>query len=277
MFRLKKKFQWILRRHPLLYLVRFAMICRNLRPNENLPEFQDINDKEEIDELFFKINDRIKLQPEADELDKALQIAIYLRMAIKGGRGLGFSSATAMRMMMEGKGGICSDYSQIFNLFCLINDIRVREWGCVERFYNPKYGHTFNEIYSSKLQRWVLIDMGKNLIFTNGQNQPLDAISLFRGLRKGEPLIYKHFSDHICIDMYKIGITYSEQAKPFVIENYHNKTYDAYLNKYQETLPSFLINALMILKGLNYRYVFPLDDYKKLFFMHKRKKEFAAA
>ncbi len=31
--------------------------------------------------------------------------------------------------MINGEGGVCSDFSQIYSNFCVINDIKVKEWG----------------------------------------------------------------------------------------------------------------------------------------------------
>ena len=43
--------------------------------------------------------------------------------------GLSVPSEEALKIMLAGKGGVCSDMVQIFNNFCVINDIKVREWG----------------------------------------------------------------------------------------------------------------------------------------------------
>lgn len=257
-----KKIKWFLRRHPIWYYIRFVLICRNFKGDLNdLPTFNDINKKEDAPQIFFDINKNIDLSHASDTWEKALAIAIYLRKIIKGGRGLGYSSGKALKEMIAGNGGVCSDYSQIFNVFCLINDIRVREWGLVERFYNALRGHTFNEVWSEKLQKWCVIDVGKNLYFSTVDDNPASAIELFSYLRKGNPLRYHYFSDHRCIDMYKIDKTYAADVYPFVISNYVNKEYDFYLDKFQK-LPSFAVNALMIFRGKNYNFLFPMDNYK---------------
>ncbi len=260
---IRKKISWLLKRHPLLYYIRFALICKNFRGNwEDLPTFNDINSKEDVPEIFFTINRDITFNENVDTFDKALDIARHMRKIIKGGRGLGLASDESLETMINGGGGICSDYSQVFNVFCLINDIKVREWGLVEKFYNPLLGHTVNEVFSEKFQKWMLIDVGKNLYFTRQNEElPLSAIELFTYLREGNKLGYVHFSDHVCIDMYKIDQTYSKYAIPFLHINYDNKIYDQFLRKYRN-YPNFVANALMILSGKNYRFLFPMDNYR---------------
>jgi hypothetical protein len=165
--------------------------------------------------------------------------------------------------MLAGQGGICSDYSQMLNVFCLINDVRVREWGTVEKFYNALHGHNYNEVYSEKLDKWIAIDFQKNLWFHKADEQtPLSVIELFTYLREGNEVQYTYFSDWRCIDMWKIGKTYSGNSIPFLIAGYNNKTYDYYLNKYKH-LPPFAVNAMLIVLRKNYHFLFVIDNYKR--------------
>lgn len=260
---IRKKIKWLLTRHPLLHYIRFMLICRNYRGDvADLPTFNDDNKKEDAAPIFFEVNAQIPLRPEMDGFEKALVMADWLRHKIKGGRGLGLASDVALKLMLEGKGGICSDYSQMFNVFCLINDVRVREWGTVEKFYNAMHGHNYNEIYSEKLGKWIAIDFQKNLWFHKSNDKiPLSVIELFTYLREGNEVAYEYFSDWRCIDMYKIGKTYSGNSIPFLIANYDNKTYDRYLNRFRR-FPPFIVNAMLILLGKNYNFLFVLDDYK---------------
>ncbi|HLA55968.1 MAG TPA: transglutaminase domain-containing protein [Flavobacterium sp.] len=263
---IKKRIKWLFLRHPLLYYIRFALICKNKKGNHpHLSAFNDINLKEDVHPLFFEVNNDIMLLPQMDEFEKAISIAIHLRKKIKGGRGLGYSSDKSLRYMLDGKGGVCSDFSQIFNVFCLINDVRVREWGAVDRFYKVRYGHTFNEIYSKRFKKWILIDIGKNIYFVDAEGIPLSVTKLFWSLRDGKPLKFRFFSGYRCIDMDRIDKIFSKKTVPFLIGNYNNKVYDYYLNKFQ-SYPPFLINALLITLRKNYKYIFVMDNYKaKLF------------
>ena len=257
----------MLKRHSSLYIARFAIVSRNCKSDENqLPTFNDCNRKEDIPPLFLEINKNISLQPQMDEYDKAIAITVYLRKHIKGGPGLGLSSDKALQLMLDGKGGVCSDHAQIFNIFCLLNDIKIREWGIVEKLCKPCYGHSINEIYSTKYQKWILIDSGKSLCFSSGEGEPpFSVIELFSQLRMGKPL---HFFS-VCrlgTNLKRINFTYSSQTIPFLITNYVNKDYDYYFNMFQDRLPSFAINALLILLRKNYRFLFVIDDYKSKLF-----------
>jgi hypothetical protein len=270
---LKKKFRWLVTRHPILYLVRFLLICRNYRGKiEDLPVFGDWNDKNDAPPLFLEVSAKIPVDPAADNFDKVMVLCDWLRHRIKGGRGLGLSSGKALAIMLDGKGGICSDYSQMLNVFCLIHDIPVREWGTVERFYNAVHGHNYNEIYSQKFGKWIAIDFQKNLYFVrDGETVPLSVIELFTYLRQGGKLAYVYFSAWRCIDMWKIHKTYSKDSIPFLIADYDNREYDRYLEKYQDRYPAFLIHAMLILRRKNYHFLFVLDDYRTKFFRRPKK------
>ena len=269
---ISKKIKWLLTRHPMLFYIRFAMICRNHKGrSEDLPTFNDINKKDDVAPVYFEINSQIPFEHGMDGFEKTLLMSNWLRHRIKGGRGLGVASDQALRMMLAGEGGICSDYSQMLNVFCLVNDIRVREWGTVEKFYNPMHGHNYNEVYSEKFGKWIAIDFQKNLWFHKANEKtPLSVIELFNYLRQGNDVCYEYFSDWRCIDMWKIGKTYSKNSIPFLIVNYNNKVYDHYLNKYKR-LPPFVVNAMLILLGKNYKFLFVLDNYNTKLFGSSKK------
>lgn len=267
----RKKLRRLVTRHPLLFYIRFALICRNLRRGEPLPEFADTNKKEDIPQVFVELSREIGLDPNADSFDRAMEIARFIRKRVAGGPGIGLSSTVTLDRMFNGRAGICSDYAQIFNLFCQANDIRVREWGCVETFYKPIYGHSFSEIYSEKLGKWVMMDVGKNLYFNRHDDPaPLSVLELFEYVRQGNPVGYTHFSSHICPDMHKIGLTYGRNMAPFVIANFVNKDYDQFLDKYSSKYPLPVVNAMLILTGRNHQFVFPMDNCRKMLLGEKR-------
>jgi hypothetical protein len=129
---MSKTLTWYLRRHPLLYKIRFGLVSKKASLNtiENYC-YNDINNKTSIPPLFFEINNLIfKGNSQGlNDFEKAKTIALWLKNNIKGGPGLGKSSATALQKMINGEGGVCSDFSQIYNNFCVINDLKVKEWG----------------------------------------------------------------------------------------------------------------------------------------------------
>lgn len=263
---IKKKMIWIVRRHPILYYIRFILISKNRKQNciNNVGCFNDINKKEDVPQLFFEVNERIPFSEHQDEFDKALTIARFLRENIKGGPGLGLSSKTTLQKMLDSKGGVCSDFSIIFCIFCLINDIKVKEWGCVEKFYKNIYGHSFNEVYSPKYEKWIAVDVNKGMCFnTSESDNPLSAFELFQYLREGNTLQMNFFSDFRPDNIQRLHQVYSKSSIPFIIINYRIKDNDYYLNKFEDRFPPFFTNAILILLGKNHQFLFVIDNYKK--------------
>ena len=260
-----KKVTHIFKRHPLLYFVRYILLSKNNKEKSEdaVGCFNDANTLEAIPKLYFETNAKIKLDPLQDELDRALTIGTYLRNAIKGGAGIGLSSEKTLATMLAGRGGVCSDFSQIFNIFCFINGIRVKEWGIVDSMYNPKFGHSFNEIYSTKYQKWIAIDIHKSIIFEDKAHSSFfSTVDLFQDLRKGNPLHVKHFSNYRSVKQERLPMVYSMQTIPFLIHNKEMATVDFYYNKYKNSLPILMINILLILLRKNQTFIFVLDDYK---------------
>ena len=122
-----KKISWILKRHPYLYYIRFKLLSKKAHPSQVYNySYNAINKKQDIPEYFKTINDDIfKHGPVSKDVDRVIAIASWLRTHIKGGSGLSLSSEKALRCMLTGSGGVCSDLSQVFNNFCVINDIQV--------------------------------------------------------------------------------------------------------------------------------------------------------
>ena len=261
----KNKVKWAIRRHPVLYYMRFAMICENI--SNDLKDsncFNSLNDAADVAPIFQETFNEINLSGKTD-LEKSLTISKFLTTKIIGGPGLGLSSDGALHKMLNGRAGVCSDFSQIYNVFCLLAGIKVREYGVVEKFYNPQFGHTFNEIYSRELQKWVMLDVGKGIYYRDKQSQqPLSAMEIFLQLREAQEPEIVYFTPRKD-DQKRLDQIYSSESIPFLITNYSNKTYDYYFNKYQEKVPGFLINFWLIVLRKNFKFSFMLDDYKKFF------------
>jgi hypothetical protein len=253
-----------IKRNKLFYFLRFWLQSGNQPDESRLSCFNDYNKVEDVPMLFREVFAKMEL-PQSGDFERALAIARAQRKMVKGGRALGFDSEKTLRMMLDDQGGVCSDQAQAYNVFCLLADIKVREWGTIESASTPDVGHVINEIYSRELEKWIAIDVMKNLWFADADGNPMSITELFRSRRRGAELKYVHFSDHRCIDMYKIERTYAAGCIPFYIDNYRNKTYDRHLIKFNGW-PAAAVHGMLILTRQNYRYRFVLDDYKQLFF-----------
>lgn len=262
---IKNKVSKIITRHPILYYIRYLLISKNhnQKCSDNIGCFNDSNSIEDVPLLFFEINKKINLPSSLDEFDKAILIANYLNKNSKAGQGLGLSSKITLEKLINGKGGVCSDFSLLFSVFCLINNIKVKEWGCTDKLYKSEFGHSFNEIYSTKQSKWIAIDSQKGIYFINNQMTPLSTIELFEYLRLGNDLEYILFSVYNPKNIVRLNSVYSKITIPFIINNYNLKINDYYLDKYQNKYPLLLINILLILKRKNHNFIFILDNYKK--------------
>ncbi len=264
-----KKLQKIIKRHPLLYLTRFRLLSQNSSIDEIAGlYYNQWNKKKHIPGYFFEINQRIFAEglPEND-MDKVLKISIWLKEHIKGGRGLSEPSEKALKNMLYGKGGVCSDMAQIFNNFCVINDIKVREWGTTTIPFDRLHGgHAFNEVYIKELDKWLLIDVYWGLMFHRSDDDfPLSVIELYTLKRNNGLYHYKSYL-HQEVDASILERNYlNTSIAPFLIYNYKNKVYDTFLEYTRPLVPIFVIHFFVYLIGQNYRYKFPLDDYKQLF------------
>lgn len=263
--RLKK----IVKRHPFLYLTRFRLLSKNASFNEvNKQYYNKINLKKEVPAYFHEINGLIFSETSNyTDLEKIKKLALWLQKNVKGGPGLSLSSEKALKVMLNGGGGVCSDLVQIINNFCVINDIRVREWGTTRIPFDKNYGgHSFNEIFIGEKNKWVLIDVYYGVFFTTQNGKPLSVIEFFRVKETEENILIEYLSENFESDVKAIKkIYFHEDASPFLICNYSNKLYDKYLKLLSGKFPIFLIHFLIYVQGRSYFYIFPLNNYKAMF------------
>lgn len=265
-----KKLLWTFRRHPILYKTRFKLLSRNVDQVdiENC-NYNTINKKIDIPDYFREINTLVfnGNKPKSN-FELVTQLSLWLFDNIKGGPGLSEPSDKALKIMLEGKGGVCSDMAQAFNNFCVLNDILVREWGTTRAPFDKAFGgHSFNEVFCKEFDKWVLIDVYNCTLFYKGKRAtPLSVGELYHSLQQGDPVDYRSFNPS------KKGEPSGAYRNflhpdtiPFLICNYSNKTYDDYLNRFRPYLPIFVIHFLLYLLGKSYHYVFPVRDYKTIF------------
>ncbi|MFK7831967.1 MAG: transglutaminase domain-containing protein [Winogradskyella sp.] len=264
-----KKILWTLKRHPSLYLARFRLLSKNSNENEiNDYYYNLVNCKQDIPLHFNKINALIFKdgRPNSDS-DLVKQLCSWLINNIKGGKGLSVASEEALKIMLAGKGGVCSDMVQVFNNFCVINDIKVREWGVTRAPFNKIYGgHSYNEVFINELNKWIMIDVSYCSLFYSETDEPLSTMEFYKFLREGKNISYKFFNGTKQVYDKSIEKNYlNPNNVPFLIDNYSNKTYDSFLKVLGSVLPIFIIHFVIYLVAKSYNYKFPLDDYKRIF------------
>ena len=264
-----KKLRWTVKRHPFLYMTRFRLLSKN----SSVAAIQDLsynawNKKEEIPDYFYDINAQIFEggKPESD-LEIVKHLVSWLCTHTKVGPGLSEPSAKALETMVYGRGGVCSDMAQIFNNFCVINDLQVREWGTTSApFSRANGGHSFNEVYIKELQKWILIDPSWGMLFYNEAEMPLSVLELYQLVRTKKMFSYQSFIEGKHIEEAQVYKNYlNPDITPFLICAYRNKTYDRYLKLARPYVPVFLIHFVVYTLGRSYHYKFPLDDYRKIF------------
>jgi hypothetical protein len=258
-----RTFLWYLRRHPLLYKIRFRLVSKNTSIHQ-IESFcyNGLNQKKDIPSIYFQLNKMIlaKKKTEVSDIQKTLKIAKWLRNNIKGGPGLGKSSENALRKMIKGEGGVCSDFAQIFNNFCVINDLKVKEWGLkiCNNNSNILSGHSFNEVYCKEFQKWIIIDVSKSIYFYHiSPKLPLSVLEMIHLKKENKEINFCEFNKNSKVDKQYINDLYLiKNSSPFVVTNYRNKTYDYYLDKLG-FLPESIIHGLVYLTGNSYAYEFP--------------------
>ena len=265
----KKRIVWFFKRHPILYFIRFKLLSKSI-PFEQLKDacYNDSNQIQDIPKYFLEVNKKIfNSEKEYTDFDKMKKIASWLSEKIRGGRGLSLSSEQVLKQMLNNDGGVCSDQAQVFNNFCVINDLMVREWGNTHYPFSPKYGgHSFNEVFCKELDKWVMVDVAHCVAFLDAVSKPLSVLEYYKPNRDLSQIHFKSFSNHLKLDSKLLNIIYkNKNLIPFYIAGYNNKVYDWYLNKFHKYQPVFMIHFLVYLRGKSYHYLFPYQNVKEVF------------
>ncbi|NRD20541.1 transglutaminase domain-containing protein [Winogradskyella eckloniae] len=260
----------MLKRHPFLYTTRFKLLSKNVSVDDiSSCTYNVTNKKEDISKYYIEVNNTIfKHSTPQSDLGRVKELSTWLHNNIKGGPGLSEPSDKALEIMLAGKGGVCSDMAQVFNNFCVINSIKVREWGTTRAPFNTDFGgHSFNEIFSKELNKWILIDVSNSLVFyKTDSDTPLSVVELFQLIRENKEIRYETFNAKKKLKVKSIQRNYlNPDTIPFLICNYSNKTYDRFLKYTKPFLPIFLIHFIVYVLRKSYHYRFPLDDYKVIF------------
>lgn len=264
--KMSKTLSWYLRRHPILYKIRYQLVSKNssLDSIENFC-YNNLNTKSDIPQFYIEINKLIFPNSSKDfsDFDKATTIAIWLKDNIKGGPGLGKSSAKALQKMIKGEGGVCSDFSQVYSNFCVINDIKVKEWGMksLSNDQTVSGGHSFNEVYCEEFEKWIMIDVAKSILFYHANKDiPLSTLEYIQLKKEKKDIIITAIRAKDEIESQSVeNIFLISKSLPFIITNYNNKTCDYFLEKL-EFFPESIIHGILFLSGKGYTFEFPIED-----------------
>ena len=95
----------------------------------------------------------------AGELPAEIEMALvrHLDATAVSGDPLQSDTRTTYQEIRQGKGGYCSDYTQVFNGLALAAGIGVREWGAAFDGFGG-WGHAFSEVFLPETGKWVMID-----------------------------------------------------------------------------------------------------------------------
>jgi hypothetical protein len=121
-------------------------------------------------------------------------------------------------------------------------------------------GHSFNEVYCKELQKWVMIDVAKSILFYDAKKDiPLSTLEYIHLKKeKKEINIASIYANGIFDNNNADNIFLISNSLPFIITNYDNKTYDYYLDKL-DFFPESIIHGILILIGKSYSFEFPIE------------------
>ncbi|WP_242155125.1 transglutaminase-like domain-containing protein [Aestuariivivens sediminis] len=258
---------WAIRRHPFLYLSRFRLLSKDSSVDElDVYIYNSINPKEDISPFFYEINELIfKDSLPKTDLECVKTLCRWLKTHIRGGAGLSEHSELALKKMLNNKGGVCSDIVQVFNNFCVLNGISVREWGCTRAPFDKSFGgHSFNEVFITELNKWVLLDVPSCIMFYYEGTTPLSVIEFYQFLRDNRAIRFDSFCEIERANHNRV-IRNFYNTIPFLVCNYSNRTYDLFLKRLRPYVPIFVVHFILYVLNKSYHYRFPIDDYRKIF------------
>jgi len=244
-----------------LQKVRWFMVTKSPKPvffnDEN---YNSYNPKEDIHPIFFEDNPITDSEQKLSTLVKVIKIAEHFNTFFKKGPGLSLASDESYVTMRYKKGGVCSDYAQVFINFCIINDIKVREWGIKGGIQSVIGGHSFNEFWSEELKKWILIDVYNGMFIINKSSRELLSVSQLVDYMSGfnaDNLDFESMVDTLKpLDRpYLANYFFNNKNLFFLLTNYRIKKVDAFL-KYQNRVPLVLLHTGLIFlrRYFNYRF-----------------------
>lgn len=265
--KLKKRLYKLLNRSHFFYTIRFFIILIKPTAQKLRSEaYNDYNHAKDIPRIFHEENKKIQPLMKGNKLDMVIALANFIRLNYTGGKSLGFSSAQTLEIMRKGKGGVCSDYSQVFINFCILNNIRVREWGIHDTIYQNKVGHVFNEVFIPEFNKWICIDVSKGICFVNNKTGKFLSTSEIIDLQSAGNAKYIDINfflnrtDVFTLNTEAIKNLYFNHTHLFfLVTRYKIKNFDRMM-ELKDYLPTPLLHLLLILKNDYYRYMLYINE-----------------
>lgn len=250
-----------MKRHPFLHKVRWFMVTKSPKPTYFKDEnYNAYNSKEDIHPIFFEDNPITDSEQNLSTLVKVIKIAEHFNTFFKKGRGLGLASDDSYITMRYKQGGVCSDFAQVFINFCIINDIKIREWGIKGGTQSVIGGHSFNEFWSEELKKWILIDVYNGVFIINKSSRELLSVSQLVDYMSG--FNAENLDFELMVDTLKppnkphlANYFFDNRNLFFLITNYRIKKVDVFL-KYQNRIPLAILHTSLIFfkRYFNYRF-----------------------
>ncbi len=250
-----------LRQAQLFFPVRFFLVLtipsKKVLEEEN---YNSYNHKKDIPKIFYTENEKMQVVGNTT-FERVLHIATYLKGKYGGGtKNLGYSSEKTLHTLQTQPEGTCGDYSQVFILFCILNDIKVREWGVHDKVYKNTIGHVFNEVYLPEQNQWMCIDLHFAIYFKDTITQ--QALSMPDIIKrtaesKEETIEIAHFlpiKNSAEGRAYIKSIYFRRTHLFFLITHYQNKKMDDALNRFSK-LPIPLVHLWLIFRRHYYKYM----------------------
>lgn len=95
------------------------------------------------------------------------------------------------RAIVERGDGYCGDFVRVFTALAGAAGMTVRPWSFSFDGFGG-HGHIWVEIWNRQQQRWQLVDVFQNYMFTDGGSDPLSAWELRRALASASPTLRLH-------------------------------------------------------------------------------------
>ncbi len=237
------------------------MVTKSPKPTYFKDEnYNAYNSKEDIHPIFFEDNPITDSEQNLSTLVKVIKIAEHFNTFFKKGRGLGLASDDSYITMRYKQGGVCSDFAQVFINFCIINDIKIREWGIKGGTQSVIGGHSFNEFWSEELKKWILIDVYNGVFIINKSSRELLSVSQLVDYMSG--FNAENLDFELMVDTLKppnkphlANYFFDNRNLFFLITNYRIKKVDVFL-KYQNRIPLAILHTSLIFfkRYFNYRF-----------------------